>query len=234
MLDSTTWTPTASCQAIEDSAANSGAGHRHTQSMDTLRADPVARNSACAQAAAPVARNSACVQAQAHGSVRVEYYRLEPGTFVAFTPQSKEFQAVLQETGVDLELLLQSTLMRHTALSEGDWIPVAMPEAPGAEGSADGTSPQWLQVCALKPAPHVSLVDTDMEAEITPSAEFMERVAEEQARARAEADRVAALEAKEAWRQAEAAAVWAACVEPGQCPDCCVSAMPLFGRHSTR
>ena len=39
---------------------------------------------------------------------------------------------------------------------------------------------QWLQVCALKPHMHVSLVDTDLEAEVTPSAEFMERVAAEQ------------------------------------------------------
>jgi hypothetical protein len=32
------------------------------------------------------------VQAQLHGDVRVSYHRLEPGTFVAFTPQSKDFQ----------------------------------------------------------------------------------------------------------------------------------------------
>lgn len=62
----------------------------------------------------------------------------------------------------------------------------------------------------------MSLVDTDLEADVTPSAEFMERVAREQAAARAEAERVAALEAEEARLQAAAAAVRARprCVEP--------------------
>lgn len=65
--------------------------------------------------------------------------------------------------------------------------PGGAPETDAATPSLEGGSPgvmrgsqQWLQVCSLKPHPHVSLVDTDLEAEVTPSAEFMERVAAEQ------------------------------------------------------
>jgi hypothetical protein len=46
---------------------------------------------------------------------------------VAFTPQSKDFQQAIQAAGIDLEALLQSSLMQHTALSEGDWISVNVP-----------------------------------------------------------------------------------------------------------
>lgn len=65
----------------------------------------------------------------------MEYLRLEPGTFVRFTPASAAFQNLLTEHSVDLEALLQSTLMQHTALSEGDWLTVAVPGAAGAEAT---------------------------------------------------------------------------------------------------
>lgn len=74
------------------------------------------------------------LQASPHGEVRVSYHRLEPGTFVAFTPQSKDFQKALQAAHVDLEALLQATLMQHTALSEGDWIAVNVPSLEVAPG----------------------------------------------------------------------------------------------------
>lgn len=82
------------------------------------------------------------VQGACHGEVHVEYHRLEPGTFVRFTPETPAFQKELEERQIDLEALLQRTLMRHTALSEGDWIEVEVPpvatEAPdrGAGGDA--------------------------------------------------------------------------------------------------
>lgn len=56
-------------------------------------------------------------------------------------------------------------------------------QGPATDASSPEVLPgvqQWLQVCALKPHMYVSLVDTDLEAEVTPSAEFMERVATEQ------------------------------------------------------
>jgi hypothetical protein len=67
------------------------------------------------------------LQATPHGDVRVSYHRLEPGTFVAFTPQSKDLQKAIQTADMDLEALLQATLMQYTALSEGDWISVTIP-----------------------------------------------------------------------------------------------------------
>lgn len=147
------------------------------------------------------------MQAAAHGEVLVEFRRLEPGTFVSFTPKTSDFQTIVTDSGIDLAALLQGTLMRHTTLSEGDWISVPMPVADPAAGEAADVSHQWLQVCKLEPDAHVSLVDTDMEADVTPSQEFMERMAAEQEAARKEAERVAALEAEEARRQADAAAV---------------------------
>lgn len=158
------------------------------------------------------------IQATAHGDVLVEFRRLEPGSFVSFTPKSTEFQTIVNASGIDLAALLQGTLMRHTTLSEGDWISVPMPLSEPAAGAAEGASGevshQWLQVCQLQPDAHVSLVDTDMEADVTPSQEFMERMAAEQEAARKEAERVAALEAEEARRQADAAAV-CLCSTPG-------------------
>ena len=81
------------------------------------------------------------LQATPHGDVRVSYHRLEPGTFVAFTPQTKDFQKALQTADVDLEALLQSTLMQHTALSEGDWIEVTVPSFEAAPGAPALVSP---------------------------------------------------------------------------------------------
>lgn len=152
------------------------------------------------------------MQATAHGDVLVEFRRLEPGKFVSFTPKSSDFQTIVSASGLDLAALLQDTLMLHTTLSEGDWISVPLPLAqpaaePGSGAPVGEVSHQWLQVCKLEPDAHVSLVDTDMEADVTPSQEFMERMAEEQEAARREMERVAALEAEEARRQADAAAV---------------------------
>jgi hypothetical protein len=127
------------------------------------------------------------LQAIAHGDVFVEYWRLDRGTFVSFTPASTTFQAALSDRGVDLEALLQDTLMRHTALSVGDWLHVSIPPNLGAlqdahgdahgnlgatldsarNGGGEGTV-EWLQVAALRPANEVSLMDTDMEAEVWP------------------------------------------------------------------
>jgi hypothetical protein len=78
------------------------------------------------------------VQGACHGEVHVEYRRLRPGTFVRFTPQSPAFQKALEEHSVDVQALLQDTLMRHTALSEGDWVEV---DVPGGERAG----PQRLQ-----------------------------------------------------------------------------------------
>jgi len=51
----------------------------------------------------------------------VKYRRLERGTFVRLTPESGAFQAAV---GAATEGVLQATLLRHTALTEGDWLEV--------------------------------------------------------------------------------------------------------------
>lgn len=59
----------------------------------------------------------------------------------------------------------------------------------------------------LQPDTSVSLLDTDLAADVTPSADFMAKIAAEQEKARAESEAAAALEAAEAKCHAEAAAV---------------------------
>ena len=78
----------------------------------------------------------------------VEFYRLVPGTFVRLTPQSAEFQRAVEADGLNLEELLQSTLMRHTALSEGDWVTVDMPG-----GACQRLQVRCAPVCAAVPRP---------------------------------------------------------------------------------
>ena len=59
-----------------------------------------------------------------------------------------------------------------------------------------------MQVMELKPDKSVSLVDTDMEADVTPSQEFLDRMAEEHRVAQAAAAAQAAVERAEEQRQA--------------------------------
>ena len=59
----------------------------------------------------------------------------------------------------------------------------------------------------LKPDNAVSLLDTDLEADVTPSQEYMDRIEAEQAEARRKEEAAAALEAEEQRRQREATAV---------------------------
>ena len=67
----------------------------------------------------------------------------------------------------------------------------------------------------LQPAAAVSLLDTDLEADVTPSAEFMARIEAEQAAARAaEAERTR-LEAEESRRRRDVAEVRHACPSCG-------------------
>lgn len=88
------------------------------------------------------------MQRPCQGEVRVKYKRLERGTFVRFTPEQASFQT---EVGDAMEALLQDTLMKHTALSQGDWVEVPC-----------GENVYRLQVMDLEPGPAVSLIDTDL------------------------------------------------------------------------
>jgi ubiquitin fusion degradation protein 1 len=106
----------------------------------------------------------------------------------------------VSEKNLNLEEILQATLMQHTALSEGDWIEVEMPTEAGG-------SRQRLQVMELRPEAAVSLLDTDLEADVTPSAEFMERMEAEREAARLAAEQQALLEEEEDRLRAEEVAV---------------------------
>ena len=59
----------------------------------------------------------------------------------------------------------------------------------------------------LQPDTSVSLLDTDLEADVTPSQDFLDRMEAEQAAARKAAEAAAELEAEASRRAADAAAV---------------------------
>lgn len=61
------------------------------------------------------------------GLVGVHFHRLEPCTFVAFTPKSEEFQEALTAADLHVQAFLQSTLKQYSALSKLDWISVTVP-----------------------------------------------------------------------------------------------------------
>jgi len=130
------------------------------------------------------------------GSVRVRYVVLEKGTFARFQPASVAFQA---DCGGEVKEILERALLQHTCLTEGDWL-----EVWSANKMYD------LQVESLEPDRAVSILETDVEAEIAPSIENEAEVAaaEEAARRRLDAEAAAALEAAaaEAMKAARAAA----------------------------
>lgn len=139
------------------------------------------------------------------GQVEVRYLRL---------PRSAKSLAKLQPRGqgfhiggasavrMDLQHVLQETLRGHTALSEGDWLPIRH----------NGVTYE-LVVRALEPEPHIALLDTDLTVEVLPSEQTeAELRAEEERRAREEA---LAREAEERERlRLERAAQKAAALQP--------------------
>jgi len=146
------------------------------------------------------------------GQVEVRYLRL---------PRSAKSLAKLQPRGegfhiggasavrMDLQHVLQETLRGHTALSEGDWLPIRH----------NGVTYE-LVVRALEPEQHIALLDTDLTVEVLPSEQTeAELRAEEERKAREEA---LAREAEERERlRLERAAQKAAALgpEPAAGPD---------------
>lgn len=112
---------------------------------------------------------------QCHGHVIVTYKRLPKGTYVRFQPRSAGFQ---EEVGEGVEQVLQAAMFTHSTLTQGEWVQV----------SHAGTLHD-LRVLALKPQAAVSVIETDLEAEVDPSVETEEklRAEEEAARQRLEA-----------------------------------------------
>lgn len=111
--------------------------------------------------------------------VEVRYARL---------PRSRKSRVVFQPRGqgfhiggasafrIDLEHVLQESLRGHTALSEGDWLPIRH----------EGVTYE-LVVKTLEPEPQLALLDTDLTVEVLPSEQTeAELRAEEERRLREE------------------------------------------------
>ena len=104
------------------------------------------------------------------GAVSVVYRKLPKGTKVVFQPRSADFQ---QLVGDDIREVLETCLLRHSCLTVGDWVTVVH-----GEHAFD------LRVKELQPEPSVSVIDTEMEAEVHPSVETEERIFQEEMEAR--------------------------------------------------
>lgn len=132
------------------------------------------------------------------GRLHVAYRRLPKGGRVVFQPRSATFQ---QEVGEDIREVLEAALLQHSCLTRGDWLAVR-----------HGEQQYDLRVCDLQPEAAVSVIDTDLEADINPSIETEERIREEYEAAsqRAAAAAAAAAAAVRQQQEAEVAAEEAA------------------------
>lgn len=119
--------------------------------------------------------------------VEVRYFRLPRSSKsrVKLQPRGEGFHVSGMKTAhIDLQHVLQETLRGHTALTEGDWLPIRH----------DGYTYE-LMVRELEPEPYLALLDTDLTVEVLPSERTeAELRAEEEKKAREEA---AAHEAEE-------------------------------------
>lgn len=110
-----------------------------------------------------------------HGqSVKVTYRRLQKGEYARFQPRAADFQ---QAVGDDVRGVLEAALARHSTLTQGNWISVPF-----------GGQEHELLVQKTRPGTAVSVIDTELEAEVEPSLETEQRLAAEEA-AREEAAR---------------------------------------------
>uniref|UniRef100_A0A383WIE9 UBX domain-containing protein n=1 Tax=Tetradesmus obliquus TaxID=3088 RepID=A0A383WIE9_TETOB len=125
-------------------------------------------------AAAGPASSSSSSSSRCCGQVWVRYKRLPKGTYVRFQPELRAFHEVV---GSDPELLrstLEQCLLGYCTLSQGDWVQV-----PYAGESYN------LRVLEVQPGGAVSVIDTDIAADVGPSIEtegYLRAQEEEQAR----------------------------------------------------
>ncbi|GLC63546.1 hypothetical protein PLESTF_000047900 [Pleodorina starrii] len=136
------------------------------------------------------------LDAQPHGTVVVSYRRLDKGSYVRLQPMCHGFHEAM---GEGLREALEAELMGHSTLTEGDWLTVVR----------DGR--EWpLRVQELQPSHAVSVLDTELAADVVPSLEaeeYLRRWEEEQRQQQA---RLAQLAAERAEREAAEAAERAA------------------------
>jgi ubiquitin fusion degradation protein 1 len=124
------------------------------------------------------------------GTLEVAYRRLPKATKAIFQPRSALFQ---QAIGEDLREALEAALLQHSALTVGDWI-----EVRNSNGDVFD-----LRVRELEPAEAVSIIDTEVEAEIHPSVETEERILAEEMEAQRRMTEAAAAVKKLAQEEAE-------------------------------
>lgn len=117
---------------------------------------------------------------QSVSQVEVRYVRLpRPSkSRVKFQPRGQGFHAGgLKKVRIDLEHVLQESLRGHTALTEGDWLPIRH----------DGYTYE-LVVRELEPDSSIALIDTDLTVEVLPSEQTeADLLAEEERKAQEEA-----------------------------------------------
>lgn len=104
------------------------------------------------------------------GPLQVVYKRLPKGTKVVFQPRSATFQTTI---GDSIRDVLEHCLSYHSCLTVGDWVTV----------EHMGTAYD-LRVKELEPESSVSVIDTEMEAEVHPSVETEEKIFQEELKAR--------------------------------------------------
>lgn len=131
------------------------------------------------------------LDAQPAGNVVITYKRLEKGTYVRMQPMCHGFH---ERMGDSMREVLESTLMGHSTLTEGDWLTLQ-------HAGEDIT----LRVQELQPGCAVSIIDTDIEADVVPSLESEQYLAQWEEQQRQHAARLAQLAAERAaHEQAEA------------------------------
>ncbi|KAG2442639.1 hypothetical protein HXX76_002723 [Chlamydomonas incerta] len=134
------------------------------------------------------------LDAAARGSVVVTYVLLPKGDYVRLQPMSHGFHEALGDL---LKEALEAEMMTLSTLSEGDWITVHQPN----------TGREWpLRVQELLPGAAVSVLDTDLAADVVPSLEAEEYLARWEQDQRAQQERLAALAAERAEQEAAEAA----------------------------
>mmetsp|Transcript_30714 Transcript_30714/g.60045 ORF Transcript_30714/g.60045 Transcript_30714/m.60045 type:complete len:418 (-) Transcript_30714:288-1541(-) len=164
-----------------------------------------------AQCLAAVTSNDETPEGGYNSRVTATYVRLEKGTFVSLQPRTREFATAMGSVRGSsvpvydpvrgkwvlpgLEGILHSTLQPLCALTLGDTVQVT-----------HGNAVFDLDVVQLEPSQAVSLIDTDIQVELTASKEELDHL---QAQQQAEADAVqrrAAREEQAAARTQNAAA----------------------------
>lgn len=124
------------------------------------------------------------------GQVEIRYVKLPRcrKSLVKFQPRGEGFHTGgMKVVSLDLEHVLLETLRGHTALTQGDWLPIRH------QGQT-----YELMVRELEPETELSLIDTDLTVEILPSEQTeAELRAEEERLQREEAKRQAALDKEE-------------------------------------